>query len=259
VTEPLHTFLFVDLAGYTAMTEAHGDRTASELAGEFVEAVRDLMPGHSAEEVKLLGDAVMVRGDDPVLAVALGLRLVRDVGARHGWPAVRVGMHTGPAIQTRGDWFGATVNLAARVADIARSGQVLLTEGTRTAAGNLSGVQLHALGEHRLRNVREAVRLYVAERVDDQTLAWPIDPVCRMAIEPERTAGRLIYERTVFYFCSSECMRSFRLTPEEYASEVSLTSGERRLTDDGPRAESPNPQARPPLDGHASDRPRGGS
>ncbi len=67
MTEPLHTFLFVDLAGYTAMTEAHGDRTASELTGEFVESVRDLMSARQAEEVKLLGDAVMARGDDPVL------------------------------------------------------------------------------------------------------------------------------------------------------------------------------------------------
>jgi class 3 adenylate cyclase/YHS domain-containing protein len=210
VTEPLSTFLFADLAGYTAMTEAHGDQTASDLAGEFVESVRDLMPAHHAEEVKLLGDAVMVRGEDPVLAVGLGLRLVREVGTRHGRPAVRVGMHTGPAVHARGDWFGATVNVAARISSLAKAGQVLVTEGTRTAAGRLCGVDLHPLGDHRLRNVREAVRLYAAESTDDKASPWPIDPVCRMAIDPGQTAGRLIHGQTVFYFCSPECMSAFR-------------------------------------------------
>lgn len=92
-----------------------------------------------------------------------------------------------------GDWFGATVNVAARVSSIAEAGLVLVTEGTQTAAGRLCGVDLHPLGEHRLRNVRYPVRVYAAHSTHDEASPLPIDPVCQMAIDPDGTAGRLIH------------------------------------------------------------------
>ncbi len=66
-----HTFLFADLAGFTALTEAHGDEEAADLAAEFFDCVRDLLPDYGGEEVKTIGDAVMVRCDRPDAAVEL--------------------------------------------------------------------------------------------------------------------------------------------------------------------------------------------
>ena len=109
------TFLFADLAGFTALTEAHGDDQAADLVGGFCAAVRELLAAHQAREVKAIGDALMLRAVDAAAAIRLGLCIVHDVGAQHGFPLVRVGMHTGPAVERDGDWFGATVNLAARV------------------------------------------------------------------------------------------------------------------------------------------------
>jgi adenylate cyclase len=57
----------------------------------------------------------MLGSGDTAAAIRLGLCIVHDVDARHGFPLVRVGRHTGPAVERGGDWFGATVNLAARV------------------------------------------------------------------------------------------------------------------------------------------------
>ncbi len=110
------TFLFADIAGYTALTEAHGDDEAAELARAFCRAVSDAAAARGGEVVKTIGDAVMVRHDLSAEAVALGLAAAHEVMAGHGFPAVRVGMHHGPAVERDGDWFGATVNLAARVA-----------------------------------------------------------------------------------------------------------------------------------------------
>jgi class 3 adenylate cyclase len=64
----------------------------------------------------------------------------------NGFPLVRVGMHTGPAVGRDGDWFGATVNLAARVSAAAAGGEALLTATTRTAAGEVAGVELRERG-----------------------------------------------------------------------------------------------------------------
>src|SRR4029453_1047279 len=120
------TFLFADLSGFTALTEAHGDEQAADLVGGFCVAVRPLLAAPPSQEGKAIGDALMLRSDDSAAAIRLGLCIVHDVGARHGFPLVRVGMHTGPAVERGGDWFGATVNLAGRVSAAAGRGGALL-------------------------------------------------------------------------------------------------------------------------------------
>jgi Adenylate and Guanylate cyclase catalytic domain len=129
------TFLFADLSGFTALTEAHGDEQAADLVGGFCVAVRQLLGAHQAQEVKTIGDALMLRSGDAAAAIQLGMCIMHDVGAQHGFPLVRVGMHTGPAVEREGDWFGATVNLAGRLSAAASGGDALLTATTRTAAG----------------------------------------------------------------------------------------------------------------------------
>lgn len=164
-TPASQTFLFADLAGFTTLTEQLGDERAADMAVAFCESVCELNAGHRAEDVKSLGDACMIRTPDPALAVRLGLHIVNDIGAHHGFPTVRVGMHHGPAVQRRGDWYGATVNIAARVAALAGKGEVLITDAVRCAAGTVDGVRYEPRGEHLLRHVTEPVILYAAALV----------------------------------------------------------------------------------------------
>jgi adenylate cyclase len=152
-----HTFLFTDLVGFTALTAARGDDDAADVALAFYRRVRAMLPGYRAEEVKAIGDALMLRCEDPALAVRLGLRVVREVEDDPELPPVRVGMHTGPAVEREGDWYGATVNVAARLCAAAGGGEVLVSDATRESAGSLRRVEL---GEHRLhwlKNVTEPV------------------------------------------------------------------------------------------------------
>src|SRR3979490_3007140 len=123
-----HTFAFADLVGYTALTEAHGDEAAADLALAFADEVSLLAGEHGVEVVKTLGDAVMVRCADHGQAVRFGLRLLEQFSGRRGFPAIRIGMDTGPAVERSGDWFGRTVNLAARVAASPHAGVLLLPE-----------------------------------------------------------------------------------------------------------------------------------
>src|SRR4051812_39183709 len=139
VTEPA-TFVFADIAGFTALTEAHGDQQAADLVAAFCRAVQAQLPACAGTQVKTIGDAVMLRIPDPAEAVQLGLRIVHDLLGGHGAPAVRVGMHHGPAIERDGDFFGAAVNLAARVSAAAVAGEVLLSAHTAALAPELDGV-----------------------------------------------------------------------------------------------------------------------
>ena len=153
----MHTFLFADLVGFTALSFEEGDEHAAETATRFQRTVRELAARHGATVVKSLGDGAMVRADDACDAVQLGLDLAR----LEGLPPVRVGVNTGPAVERDGDYFGSTVNLAARLSQAARGGEVLLTEATRAAARR-RGPRLEERGARTFRNARDPVVVYAA-------------------------------------------------------------------------------------------------
>jgi class 3 adenylate cyclase/YHS domain-containing protein len=213
-----HSFLFADLAGYTALTEAHGDEQAAELSEAFTRVVRRLLPADRADVVKTIGDAVMIRIDGAAEAIRLGLSIVAEVEQQPDFPTARVGMHTGPAVQRSGDWFGATVNVAARVAGAAGGGEVVLTDTTRESATSLDDVDLERHGEARFRNVGEPVLLFRAVRVGDTRGRLVIDPVCRMVISPGQAAGRLVHGGIAYRFCSLACVTAFAQAPERYTA-----------------------------------------
>jgi adenylate cyclase len=211
------TFLFADIAGFTALTEAHGDEEAATLAADFADAVKAELPTADGAHVKSIGDALMLRIPQPGEAILLGLRIAGDLMRDHGAPAVRVGMHHGPAVERGGDFFGAAVNLAARVSAAAVGGEVLLTAHTAALVPSLEGVVYESRGRRDLRNVREPVELVAAVRVGDAAgTELAVDPVCRMAVDPQRAAGRLIYDDTAYYFCALECAGAFARHPERF-------------------------------------------
>jgi len=155
------SFLFADIVGFSAFTERYGDTRAAELAWRLRAGVAQELPPRSAL-VKSLGDAVMVRFEDPGAALLSGLRIVADALPAAEDPPVRVGIHRGPAIECDGDYFGAAVNLAARVAARARPGEVLVTPSLLPAAAAL-GLAVEDRGPHALHNIAAPVPLHLVD------------------------------------------------------------------------------------------------
>jgi adenylate cyclase len=180
-----HSFLFADICGYSRLTERDGDEAAADLAIRFASKVSSIVGDHGADVVKRVGDAVMIHAGDAAETVRLGLRLHDELHRELGVP-IHVGVHTGPAVPRGGDWWGATVNVAARVADSAVAGELLITEATKLAAGELPGTQLRGLGPRRFKNITEPVRVYAAAPLVDPAAAAP--PLhADGAPEPSRT------------------------------------------------------------------------
>jgi adenylate cyclase len=164
----LHTFLFADISGYSALTEQDGDEAAAELAISFASEVARMAEQHGGELVKTIGDAVEVHCLDAAEAIALGLRLQSDLAAL---PPLHIGIHTGPALERAGDWWGATVNVAARVTASAGAGQLLITEATKQAAGRLSRT-VHGLGPLAMKNIAAPLWVYSPYRSDVDAPEW---------------------------------------------------------------------------------------
>jgi adenylate cyclase len=211
------TFLFADIAGFTALTEAHGDEQAVALVERFADAVRHELPPIGGEHVKSVGDALMVRVPAPGDAIRLGLRITHGLIRGHEAPAVRVGLNHGSAVKREGDYFGSTINIAARVSALAAGGEVLLTGNTAALAPELEGVLYESRGRQVLRNVSEPVEIFAAFPMQEYAEQLAIDPVCQMAVDPPRAVGRLMHNQTPYFFCSLTCAAAFAQHPERYA------------------------------------------
>jgi adenylate cyclase len=162
VADRQHTFLFADLVGFTALTDAEGDDRAAEVALSLYERVRGLLPSHRAEELKTLGDGLLLRCEESGAGIRLAVRIVEELEAIPGFPLVRVGVHAGPAVQRQGEWYGRTVNVAARLCTAAAGGEVLVSEQARDAAGRLSRIEFGERRLHWLRNVTEPIAAHAA-------------------------------------------------------------------------------------------------
>jgi adenylate cyclase len=153
---------FLDLAGYTRLTEERGDAAAADLAARLARLVRRSSQEHEGTPVKWLGDGVMFYFREPAAAVLAALEMVEVVGSR-GLPPAHVGIHAGPVIFQEGDYFGRTVNLAARIAEYARPGEVLVSQEVVDAADG-GPVAFTEIGPVELKGVPGTLRLHTAHR-----------------------------------------------------------------------------------------------
>jgi adenylate cyclase len=152
---------FLDLTGFTQLTEEKGDQAAAELAGNLAELVEDTSREYGGKPVKLLGDGVMFHFPQANPAVLCALHLV-DAVPNVGLPPARVGVHAGPVVFQNGDYFGRAVNVAARIADAAAPGEVLVSDDVVALASK--GVGFEQVGPVALKGVAEPVSLFKATR-----------------------------------------------------------------------------------------------
>jgi adenylate cyclase len=153
---------FLDLVGYTRLTEEHGDQAAAALAETLVVLVERSSREHGGVPVKWLGDGVMVQFRNPAGAVLAALRLVEQLPVA-GLPPAHVGVAAGPVVVQGGDYFGRTVNLAARIAAYASASRVLVSEPVVQRAP-LQRVTFVELGLVQLAGITRPVRLLEARR-----------------------------------------------------------------------------------------------
>jgi adenylate cyclase len=153
---------FLDITGYTRLTSEQGDAAAAELASTFSRMVQRTSHQYAGKAVKWLGDGVMFYFTDPGPGVVAALDMV-DGAVDAGLPPAHVGLHSGPVLFQEGDYFGQTVNLASRIADYARPGEVLVSQAVVDASAG-SPTAFTEIGPVELKGVSEATRLHVAHR-----------------------------------------------------------------------------------------------
>lgn len=128
------SILFADVCGSTRLYETLGDQRAQSVIGECILFMLDVVEKHRGTLVKTIGDEVMVRFDDPNDGIRAAMEIQEDNESGRLYAgqriSLRAGIHHGPAILDDGDVFGDAVNVAARMAGIAKASQIITTGDT---------------------------------------------------------------------------------------------------------------------------------
>lgn len=160
--ERLPAMVFLDLVGYTRLTEERGDEVAADLVMTLAQLVRSESARFGGRPIKWLGDGVMFHFPDPDGAVRCSLDLVART-PEVGLPPAHVGVNAGPVIFRDGDYFGRTVNVAARIASRAGPGEVLASDHVADAVAD-DGVRFEQIGPVELKGLSRPVTLYRVTR-----------------------------------------------------------------------------------------------
>jgi len=209
------TALFVDLVRFTSLTEVHGDDAAADAALTLYELARDVALG-GVQLVKTLGDGVLLVAPDPVSAIVSAASMIERLHDLAVGLDARGGADHGVVVERAGDVFGASVNLAARAADVARPGVLAVTRPVALAVGE-SGFAAVPLGAVSLKGLIEPVELF---EIDPCGHVEPsiTDPVCGMRISqrsaivlPDRAHGKL-------GFCSARCAGIYENAPDRFSA-----------------------------------------
>jgi class 3 adenylate cyclase/tetratricopeptide (TPR) repeat protein len=176
-------FLFTDLVGSTEMLERLGDDMAEQVRRTHFRLLRDAVTGAGGEEVKNLGDGLMVAFASALAAVRCATAMQQAVSRHNAGEIdavldVRIGLHVGEPIRDEDDYFGSSVVVAKRLCDRAEGGQVIASDLLRGLVGTRGGFEFISLGPLELKGLSEPVPAFeVAWQVPVTTAtARPLPP-----------------------------------------------------------------------------------
>lgn len=206
------TVVFIDMAGFTALTDVHCDNRALDVVEQFKSAVLANLPDPSVL-VKFIGEAAMLVFHTSADAVA-AVTAILEACEADGFPELRVGLHRG-ALAWRGDGpYGATVDLASRITGHAAGGQVLATAAT---VASHATDRAAPVGSFAARGTTDPVQL-----VEVRTSVTPsaIDPVCHMRVTRGQGVATVVHDDERWELCSLSCARRFTTNPNMYLAQL---------------------------------------
>lgn len=172
VGEQLLTVGFVDLVGYTALSQELEEDELAGLVSRFEEIAYDTVAEHGARVVKMIGDEVMFVSEAPASAARIALRLSERSAVDDVLPEARAGLASGPVVAHEGDYYGPVVNLASRLVELARPGSVLASEEMHNTLADDDSFGFQRLRSRKIRDIgRVEIWLLESLREEDQEAA----------------------------------------------------------------------------------------
>lgn len=201
-----------DLTGYTAMTDVHGGASASLLVKKYMEIVTKTLVG-STKVIQRVGDQIVLLADEPNDIIETAKALTSIAHSEHHFLSIHAGIHYGSVFIEKDSLFGSTINITSRIMNVASHGQVLCSGELIERIDSTRHLNKY-LGEFSFKNVLKAVSLYELQ-IEGPDL-HPIDPVCRMQVDPDKASHVQYYQGKSYHFCSEHCQLLFLQQPNSF-------------------------------------------
>lgn len=158
---------FVDLVGYTALSQELEPEELAALVSRFEELAYDTVTEYAGRVVKTIGDEVMFVDAEIANAAHIALRLTERSAVDELLPDARAGLAAGSVVSQEGDYYGPVVNLASRLVEVARPGTVLVSSEVHDALADDPAFVWHRLRSRRIRDIGR-VEVWALERAREQ-------------------------------------------------------------------------------------------
>lgn len=191
---------FVDLVQFTSLTEVHGDDAAAD-AAIALEAVARRRASDRVRLVKAIGDGVLIEALTPADVLGCVADLIEDVHELR--LEARAGIDFGAVVMRQADVFGATVNLASRLAALAEPGMIAMTRPVALAAGALE-LAVTPRGPVHVNGIREPIEVFVVDPCRHGG-EWLHDPICGMRLDAADAVLLPDLPDVRIGFCSATC------------------------------------------------------
>jgi len=205
--------LMADLTGYTAMTDVHGGASAAKMVSKYMEIVDSAVHG-STTVMQRIGDQVVMIADhcSDLLETAKKLNILTQ--EEHHFLSIHAGLHFGNILIENGNLFGSTINIAARIMNLANRGQILCSSSFIDRLPADSQHLFQSIGIHKLKNVMANIELFQLQSSPAGDVH--IDPVCHMHIASSKQSPSANYLGVSYHFCSENCKSMFLETPDRF-------------------------------------------
>lgn len=209
--------LIADLTGYTAMTDVHGGVSAAKMVSKYMEIV-GLAAHGTTKVVQRIGDQVVMTAEGPSDLLTTAKQLNALTIEEHHFLSIHAGLHYGNIIVEGDNLFGSTINIAARIMNLASRRQILCSSVFQRRLSANEQKLFKSIGVHKLKNVMSDIELF--ELVDTTLTTFKIDPVCHMHLDSRKQSLTLEYQGINYHFCSDHCMSLFHAAPERFIDEA---------------------------------------
>jgi class 3 adenylate cyclase/YHS domain-containing protein len=207
-------YFIADLSGYTALTEAHGDFSATQIISRYNEIVSGVL----TKDVKFyqqVGDEIFLISSYSHSLLDYSIKLRNEIEKETHFPSIHGGLHNGTVIRQKEKIFGSAINLTSRIASFAQGGQILTSKSFKDSITE-SEVSFHSMGEIMFKNIIKPVEIFEIKTSENSEEILYTDPVCQMHISATGAPAKLPFKNNTIYFCSFECAKKFIIHPELY-------------------------------------------
>lgn len=201
--------MMADLSGFTAMTEIHGDHSAISVIDKYLGIVKKSLVGSSHLHERV-GDQMIIISSTVVDLAYTATMLFEHAHNENNFLELHAGLHFGKIILKDDDYFGTTINTAARITSVAGSGKILCSADFKDQLPENHPFIWVGKGKHKFKNLLNPVELFeMSCCIENMTKKYVIDPVCHMLIKSPETAKQFVHNEETLYFCSDNCLKKF--------------------------------------------------